>query len=118
MGLEWITFRGKQILSCGYQEAKTEVDQVQMLEKQMKMIEQAPQPVLLLVDLRDMAMTPGGAKFTKDHLSASNEKIKKIALVGVTGLKKVVVDGISRVVSESKQEAFATIEAAKAWLVS
>ncbi len=118
MGLEWITFRGKQILSCGYQEAKTEAEQVQLLEKQMKMIEQSPQPVLLLVDLRGMSMTPGGAQFSKDHLSASNQKIKRIALVGVTGLKKVVVDGIGRAVSGSKQEAFDTIDEAKAWLVS
>ncbi len=118
MGLEWITFRGKQILSCSYQEAKTETEQLQILEKQMKMIEQAPRPVLLLVDMRGMSITPSGAMFSKDHLSASNQKIQKIALVGVTGLKKVVVDGIGRAVSESKQEAFDTIDEAKAWLVS
>ncbi len=118
MGLAWITFQGKQILSCNYQEVKTPKDQVTILEKQWSMIEQAPQPVLLLVDMQGMMMTPEGSQFTKEHLLTNNTKIKKIAVVGATQLKKVVVEGIRRSISGPEQELFDTIDEAKAWLVS
>lgn len=117
MSIEWTTFKGKQILSCSYQAAKTEGDQLKLLEKQMHMIEQAPLPVLLLVNLEGTMMTQAGAEFTKKHL-AENPKIKKIAVVGASGLKTVIAQGIGRTISESKQEMFATIDEAKAWLVA
>lgn len=118
MSIEWINYKGRQILSCSYQEAKLDSEQLQLLQKQMKMIEQAPLPVLLLVNLQGAVMTQAGTQFTKDHLSESNTRIKKIAVVGASGLKNVIAQGIGRSVSESKQQMFDSLDAAKEWLVS
>ncbi len=60
----------------------------------------------------------GGLIQLKYHLPMNDEKIKKIALLGVSGLKRVIVDSIGQEMSESKQEMFSSADEAKEWLVS
>ena len=117
MAIEWITYKGKQILYCDYHEYGAQ-EQLKMLEEQVKMIEQASQPVLLLVNLEGTYLTPEAMQYLKEHLSVNNKKLKKIALLGVSGLKKIIVNSIGKAINEFKQEMFATMDEAKEWLVS
>ena len=118
MSIEWIEYKGKQILYTSYEGLIDDVASRKQLELQMKTIAQAKEPVLLLVNLSGTVMSPENAKYTKEQLILLGSKVKKSALTGVTGFKPVIVDGIGRAVGTLNQAIFATIDEAKEWLVS
>ncbi len=118
MGVEWINFKGKKILYCNFQNVTNEAESMKILKQQMEMIALATEPVLLLVNLQDARMTAEGAQYTKEQMAKHPNKIKKISLVGVSGLKTIIVEGIGRETGEAPQKYFSTLDEAKEWLVS
>ena len=118
MGVEWIEFKGKKILYANYQNVKDDVENRKILELQMKMIAQSAEPVLLLVNLEDAVMSPENSQYTKEQLMKFGPKVKRSGLVGITGFKPVIVDGIGRAASNLTQMIFSTLDEAKEWLVS
>jgi hypothetical protein len=118
MGVEWIDYKGKKILYCNLQGLKKDVEIMQVIERQMQEIGQATSPILLLLNIEDSPMTADSVQFAKEKLSKYNTKLKKIALVGITGLKTIIVKGFEKSRGGVPEETFATEEEAKAWLVS
>lgn len=118
MGVEWITYKGKKILYSNFEGLLDDAKSWKLLELQMKTIAEAKEPVLLLVNLTGTTMSPENSKYTKEQLQLLGPKVKKSALIGVTGFKPVIVDGIGRAVSNLNQGVFATLDEAKEWLVS
>ena len=117
MGVEWTEYKGKRILYSDYSGIKQDSDSMKVLERQMVMIQQAAEPVLLLVNLQDATLTPEMSLATKEKLSAAGAKVKKIGLVGITPIKSVIVKGIGREVGDLNQEIFPSMEAAREWLI-
>ena len=118
MGVSWIEFKGKKILYANFLNMKDDAQNRQILELEMKMIAQSAEPVLLLVNLEGATMSPESSQYTKEQLMKFGPKVVKSALVGITGFKPVIVDGIGRAVSGLNQRIFSTLDEAKEWLVS
>ncbi len=118
MGVQWIDFKGKKILYGNFQGVKTDEEAMKILEQEMAIISKAVEPVLLLVNLQDARMTAGSSEYTKEQMAKHHAKIKKIGLVGVSGLKTIIVQGIGRETGEAPQGMFATVDEAKEWLIS
>jgi hypothetical protein len=117
MSVEWIQYKGKQILYTNYGGVTDNIESKKQLELQMKTISESPEPVLLLVNLEGTTMTPEASQFAKEQLILLGAKVKKSALIGVTGFKPTIVEGIGRA-TNLNQEIFGTMEAAKDWLVA
>ena len=117
-GIEYIEYKGKRILYANFQGVKSIEESRKLLEREMKMIAESPEPVLLLVNLHDSVMAPENLQYTKDKLAELRAKVKKSGLVGVSGLKPVIVQGISRSTGGLDQQVFGTLDEAKDWLVS
>ncbi len=116
--LEWIDYKGKKILYSDCSNLKTEEANRKQLEIQMDTIAKSKEPVLLLVNVEGSVMTPANTEYTKKRLQELGKKVKKSALVGVTGFKPVIVEGIGRAAGDLNQAMFATLDEAKDWLIS
>lgn len=81
------------------------------------MIENSKEPVLLMINVEDSPMTPANNQYTKEHMPPLKEKIKKIAMVGMTGIKGIIVDSIDRSVGTIIHNYCSTEEEAKEWLI-
>ncbi len=117
MNVGWIDYKGKKILYCNYLGVKKEAEAIAVLKGQMKLIVESKEPVLLLVNMADTVMTPETTVFAKDELAKVNEKVKRAALVGITGFKTVIVDSIGRQ-ADMNQRVFESEAEAKDWLIS
>ncbi|HLA84450.1 MAG TPA: STAS/SEC14 domain-containing protein [Thermoguttaceae bacterium] len=121
MKSHWIEYQGKQLLYCDYtgfglrnfEAFKTELDGV------MALVTQEPEgSVLALADVRRIVASPAVVAAFKKVAIASAKHVRKQAVVGVTGVKRILYDAVMRV---SKQTARAfgdsELEEAKKWLV-
>lgn len=119
MSVDWIEYKGKRILYANYTGGvRGEAADRILLERQMEMIGESPEPVLLLVNLEGAVMSPGNTRFTKEKLAAFGPQVKRSALAGVIGLKSVIVEGIGRTATNLNQQVFSTLDEAMEWLVS
>ncbi len=117
MSVDWITYKDKKILFCDFKGLNNNEDIIKSQKREVTLIEQSAEPVLLLVNLEGSTMTAESSQYMKTELARLNTKIKKIALVGVVGLKSVIVKGISTSIGSATQELFGTLDEARDWLV-
>ncbi|MBN1591422.1 MAG: hypothetical protein JW888_18055 [Pirellulales bacterium] len=121
MKSRWITYGDKRILYCDYthfalsdfDELKAELDTVVAL-----LLQEPEKSVLALTDIRgSIASRPVIAMF-KRAATVTAKHVRKQAVVGVTGLKKVLFDAVVYV-SRQPAKAFGDLEEeeAKDWLV-
>lgn len=118
MSVEWMVFKGKRILYGDYHGMKSEPETMKLLERQVKLITQSPEPVLLLINLEDAVMTQQSSEYTKNHMALLGSKIKKVSVIGVSGLKTIIVQGISRSFGTIDHKILNTYEEARDWLVA
>ena len=121
MRSHWIEHKGKRILYCDYtnfsladfQALKDELDAVVEI-----MIQQPEGSLLSLSDIRGSVASSQVIDIFKEGAKTAAKHIKRQAVVGVTGLKKVFFDLIVRL-SGQNARAFNNdgMEAAKDWLV-
>ena len=117
MTVTWIEHWGKPILLVDYRGLKGE-ETLDTLEAAAKYIFQSQSKILILVDITDAFMSPEFMVRAKALGKQSQSLIDKQAIVGVTGIKRVLVDAYNRFVPGPTGKSFATQEEAKAWLVT
>lgn len=89
-----------------------------MLAKAREMIDAQPRgSVLILTDLRDTGFTSESNSLMKDFSGANTPFVKASAVVGATGLRKMVIISI-RTFTGRDIQTFDTSEEAEEWLVS
>lgn len=121
MKSHWITYRDKQILYCDYTSfglrdldgLKAEFDGV------LEILSHQPErSVLVLADVRESVASLEAVKALKQQSAASAKFVRKLAVVGATGLKKILYDAIMRLINQPAR-AFDDLdeEKAKQWLV-
>jgi hypothetical protein len=116
MSAEWITYKGKSILLIKYS-GLSPTEQIEQIKKATQiLIDTKATNNLTLTDLHD---TP----INQDFVATANEKgkisgplTKKAAIVGIQGIKKILLKAVNTM-SGNQREPFATIEEAKEWLV-
>lgn len=72
----------------------------------------------MLVNLTGSPMTLENTPVAKEAVAAASARLRKIALVGITGLKIIIVKGFEKTKGEAPQRMFDTVAEAKEWLVS
>jgi hypothetical protein len=117
MSVQWIEYKGKRILYSCFKGMKDEAEIFTNLKLHLKMIANSKEPVLLLINVEDSPMTPANNQYTKEELPKLKAKVKKIAMVGITGLKGIIVDGIDRSVGTIPHNFCPTEDEAKEWLI-
>ncbi len=115
MSVKWIEYKGREILFIDYRGLKSE-EQLVILDLAEKIILEKKEKVLILVDTTDAATS-------SEFMARMNEKGKRIkflvgkqAVVGIKGLKRILLDSYNRATG-STLRAFPTQEEAKEWLV-
>ncbi len=81
-----------------------------------EMYQQPPNSVLVLVDIRNTALTRDANRILTERIKDTKKYVKRTAVVGMTGIRKAFLDFFS-LIAESETGSFEEPEAAKAWLV-
>lgn len=91
MTIEWIEHNGKKILYSCYSNL-SEDEMIGVIEEQAEICKKSDQKLLLLDDFRDSTGSSNFINRTKElGKTIINDKTKKNAILGVTGLKKALL---------------------------
>ena len=115
--VRFIQHKGKEILLLDFSECKPE-ESYQVIEKAKALISTRPQQSLLtLTDVTNIRFDNILAERMKEFTAHNKPFVKAAAVVGVTGLKKILFEAVM-IFSKRKLHAFETHDQAKEWLVS
>lgn len=119
MKSKWITYKGKQIIYGDYsgfgrdtQALQDENDAADAVVCQMP-----EDSVLSITDVRDTDGTLEAIDILRRSSARTSRYIHKQAVIGVTGVRRILADGIARFSGQNMMY-FDDIEEAKEWLVS
>ena len=119
MKSEWREYKGKRYFFSDYsgfgmdfQSLKTEVNAVDDLITQ-----QPENSVLVLIDFRNTVGTTEVVDLFKQGASRTRKYIRKNAILGIVGIRKILLDAVTRLTGQVAQT-FDDEESAKDWLIS
>lgn len=120
MKSHWITHKGKQILYCDYSNFKIadfSAFKNELNQAVAVIVEQPEGTLLAITDVRGSVGSPQVVDALKEAALVTAKHMHKQAVVGVSGLKKVLFDAIIRI-SRQPAKAFGDtdLEEAKDWL--
>ena len=116
MSIEWIEHKGKKILYINYTglSPKEELDQIEKATKML--VETNKKDNLTLSDLRGALVDQDFMESSKEHGKISRQYTKKAAVLGVEGIRKILLRAVNSF-SGNPREPFSTMEEASDWLV-
>lgn len=116
MGAEWIEHKGKQILYIKYAGLPPEA-MLDLIRQATQMIVDAKtDEVLSLTDVSGCYLNQEFVNLSKEQSRISLPLTKKAAIVGVAGLKKILLNAVNKF-SPKPRVSFDTLEEARDWLV-
>ncbi len=116
MSVEWIDHKGKKILYIKYTGLSPE-QQLAQIEKATKtLVDTGKKDNLTLTDVREINVTQDFLDLAKVQGKISGPVTQKAAIVGIEGIRKILLKAVNTV-SGNPREPFATVEEAKDWLV-
>jgi hypothetical protein len=114
--VEWIEYKGKQLLYCDYRNLYDD-DVIRLIKIVDEVVLSSERKDLLKInDVRGQFATSAILPEIKRSSKLQKPYLKKSAYVGITGVKKILLDAINRV-SNIGAKPFTDIETAKEWLV-
>ena len=117
MRMEWKNCQGKKYLWVDYRGLKTEADMIQLLEQYTEIVVSTPGKVMALADFTDTAVGSGYMNRVKTlGKEVYTAKVQKTALVGITGLKTILLKGYLAFTGDKNTRPFGTEAEALAWL--
>ncbi|HUN56117.1 MAG TPA: hypothetical protein VMU29_13280 [Smithella sp.] len=119
MKSKWIFFKGKKILYADYSGFKGDAAALQIENDAVDAVvcQQAPSSVLCITDVRDTLASSEAMVIIKNSAKRTNPYIRKQAVIGVTGVRRVLADAVVRF-SGQNLSLFDSMEQAQEWLVS
>lgn len=118
MAIEQITHKGKLILYVDYRGLETEAEMIGLMEELGTVLAAAPSKRLVLQNFEGTRLSPGFMDRAKVVGKASESGMLRDAMLGITGLKDILLRGYTAVTGQQAlTKAFATEEEALAWLV-
>ncbi|MHB8883249.1 MAG: hypothetical protein ACYC69_17290 [Thermodesulfovibrionales bacterium] len=113
--VEFVGHRGRQILFLDF--SNCSVPEILRTIKEAKAVisEQPEQSLLTLSDVTDAAFNETVRIAMKEFTLHNKPYVKAAAVVGVTGLKRIIFDGVL-LFSKRKMSAFDGLDPAKDWL--
>jgi phenylalanyl-tRNA synthetase beta subunit len=115
MSASWIDYKGKEILFIDYRGLGME-ESLETLNRANEMMQERGGKILVLVDTRDTYTSPEFMARLKESGKQLGSVMEKQAVVGITGLKAILLDAYNRFTGASLRP-FSTQEEAKEWLV-
>jgi hypothetical protein len=119
MKSKWITHKGEQILFVDLSSFGRHLDafREELMEVEAVAYQQPEESLLVLTDIQDTVVSSEVMNFAKESSARTAKYIRKEAIIGVSGIRQVLLDAVSRF-SGRQFAAFDDIEAAKDWLAS
>ena len=115
--VKFITHKEKQILLLDVSEVKTVEDSLNRFSEAQRIIEMQPQKsVLLLTNVQNAHYNREATNHLKAFSNAVTPYIKASAAVGVSGIKRIVLQSLMRI-SGRDIKVFDSADQAKDWLV-
>ncbi|MFH1459561.1 MAG: STAS/SEC14 domain-containing protein [Candidatus Omnitrophota bacterium] len=116
--IKWIVYKNKRILFHDYSGIRGFQGEGEQLAQEVnEFVEKLTEyNILELVDVRNSFGDLESVKRLKEISKRLKPRIKKSAVIGVSGIKKVILDAINTF-SERKIKPFKTEEEAKEWLI-
>lgn len=119
MEIKWIEYKGKNILLCDYRGAKSDKDMIDHINQFADMLRQQTGRTLSLSNYENTVIsTAFMVEAKKLGTEVGLVKMGKSALLGVTGLKKIMLKSYNTITGQKDNRMFETEEEAKEWLVS
>lgn len=120
--VRWINHKGKRILLVDFKDYTTKRiktgEYKNYLQEARQIIDTQPRKSLLIItDITNAGFTYQSNTAMKSFAKANTPYVKASAVVGVTGLKKVVITSV-RILTGRNIKIFDTVDEAKEWLVS
>jgi hypothetical protein len=117
MALKYIEYKGKKILIVDYTTCKSKDEMIQVLDQLAQECKKTSDKYRLLTDLT--GQKPGSVFIKKvyEYSTVIEPKIIKKAIVGITGERKIILNGINAFF-EDKHVLFNSREEAYEYLVS
>jgi len=120
MSVKWESCKGKRILYSDYSGLKTEKEMLDNLELEARLFKESKEPVLALDDFRNSGNVTSAFMARSKELAREvfSRNIRKNAILGAAGLRKVFMQAYNLFVPESsKLVPFETKEEALEYLV-
>ncbi len=113
--VQFIEHKGKKMLHLDFSECKVAELDATIEEAKQVISGQPSDSLLVLTDVTDTEMSRETSRLIKDFTAHNKPYVTASAVVGVSGLKKVIYDAVIRF-SGRHIATFATVEQAKEWL--
>jgi hypothetical protein len=118
MRLKTITFKGKDILYMDFSGLKTVPEIKEVIEEGKKIFHsQPPFSTLSLANIEEMHFNNQIKDLFMEYVKSNKPFVKASAIIGVTGLKQVVFNGIMKMTGR-EVKSFDDENQAKMWLIS
>lgn len=117
MRVKWIEHKGKKILFTDYSGVKAQDEMLEIMYESMKEVHKSPGTFLNLVDMTGAATGPDYMKEAKQQGKILMKKTEKSAMIGVTGLKGMLLKGYNLFSGDNIQP-FVTKEEALDYLIT
>ncbi len=102
MSLSYITHKGKRILFIDYTQCKSTPEMLKILDDVRKEYEKPGEPFLAI---NDFTGTYGSSEFlnaAQKHKELFDSKTIKTAVLGITGIKKILLNGYNAFVKKKQ----------------
>ncbi|MBN1801952.1 MAG: hypothetical protein JW891_10625 [Candidatus Lokiarchaeota archaeon] len=113
---KWENYKGQQILICDYRNLRGK-EYIAAIEENLSNARRSNRTdLLILTDIRDSVVDVEVSNKLKELAGDIKKITKKMAIVGLTGLKKLMLKFLNKVASMNIKP-FEDINVAKEWLI-
>lgn len=118
MGSKWVEHKGKKIVYLDFRECKSEDELVQVLLQAQGLIQATTGTVVTLSNYEGVSVTAGFLSRLKDlgKRAVQNQRIERMAILGITEMKSVLVQGYLNATGQRNARTFDTEANALDWL--
>lgn len=114
--VRYIKHKDRDIISVDLSDSRNEEENIAILQKARELIDiQAPKSVLLLTNVTNAHYGSKGVEAMKAYAKANTPFVKASAVVGVTGIKRIIYQAIVKMTGRHIA-VFDTTEQALDWL--
>ena len=117
MPTTWITHEGRSIIYTDFRDCRSEAEMEALFEKAVQMVLASPEPVLTMNNFDGVSPSAAFLRRLRTRGADYRHKVRAKAVLGVTGVKKTLINTYS-VLTGIDARAFDTGAEALAYLVS
>jgi hypothetical protein len=116
--VRWINHKGRDILFIDMSNLQQTEDEVEVANEAERIVKTRPEgSVLTLFDYTGMHYDINGVEAQKNYSAAVKPYVKSSAVIGIDGLKKIILRSVARVTGRNIR-LFDDLESAKDWLAA